>query len=79
MLIILGGLSERAYNSNQGGAKCEVILFWIQNGFSFYDASIVASAFSVKCLQLVTEDLQNQQIIKYQSHQLIVINPFDAN
>ncbi len=48
-------------------------------GFSFYDASIVASAFSVKCLQLVTEDLRNQQIIKYQSHQLIVVNPFDAN
>lgn len=48
-------------------------------GFSFYDSSIIASALSVKCLQLVTEDLQNQQIIKYQSHQLIVLNPFEAD
>jgi predicted nucleic acid-binding protein len=44
--------------------------------FSFYDSLIVASALSVKCCHLVTEDLQNQQVIDYKSHQLQIVNPF---
>lgn len=45
--------------------------------FAFYDSLIVASAIAAGCSQLITEDLQNQQVINFKSHQLQVINPFD--
>lgn len=47
--------------------------------FSFYDSLIVASALSVECSYLVTEDLQNKQTINYQLHQLQIVNPFQEN
>ncbi|MDB9312488.1 PIN domain-containing protein [Spirulina sp. CS-785/01] len=44
--------------------------------FAFYDSLIVASAFSAGYSQIITEDLQDQQIIEYKSSQLQVINPY---
>jgi len=46
-------------------------------GFSFYDSLIVAAALSASCDVLLTEDLQDQQVISYQLSQLKVINPFN--
>lgn len=34
-----------------------------QNLFSFWDSHIVASAISAKCVQLISEDMQDEQII----------------
>ncbi len=42
-------------------------------GFHLYDALIVASALEAKCTMLVTEDLQDEQII---DEQLTIRNPF---
>ena len=44
---------------------------------AFYDSLIVASAIAAGCSQLITEDLQNQQVINFKSHRLQVLNPFD--
>jgi predicted nucleic acid-binding protein len=44
--------------------------------FSFYDCLIVATALSADCSTLITEDLQNQQVISYQDRQIQIINPF---
>ncbi|MGB5770144.1 MAG: PIN domain-containing protein [Crocosphaera sp.] len=44
--------------------------------FSFYDSLIISSAIAADCDYLITEDLQENQIITYQSRQLKVINPF---
>ncbi len=44
--------------------------------FSFYDSLIIASALASGCSQLITEDLQDNQIIHYQYRQLKIINPF---
>jgi predicted nucleic acid-binding protein len=44
--------------------------------FAFYDALIVASALAAGCSQILTEDLQDQQIIEYNSVQLQVVNPY---
>jgi predicted nucleic acid-binding protein len=44
-----------------------------RHGFHFYDALIVASALETKCTMLVTEDLQDGQII---DDQLTIHNPF---
>lgn len=46
-------------------------------GFSFYDSLIVAAALSASCDVLLTEDLQDQQVISDQSSQLKIINPFN--
>jgi predicted nucleic acid-binding protein len=46
-------------------------------GFSFYDSLIVAAALSAQCDVLLTEDLQHQQIIEYDSNRLKVVNPFE--
>lgn len=46
-------------------------------GFSFYDSLIVAAALSAQCDVLLTEDLQHQQIIEYNSNRLKVVNPFE--
>ncbi|WP_017294705.1 PIN domain-containing protein [Geminocystis herdmanii] len=45
--------------------------------FSFYDSLIVSGAISSECEYLLTEDLQQGQIITYKSHLVKVINPFD--
>lgn len=45
-------------------------------GFSFYDCLIIASALSVKCNVLVTEDLQHLQVIVFNSSPLQILNPF---
>ncbi len=44
--------------------------------FSYWDSLVLASATRSDCQYLLTEDLQNNQIITYQSCQLKVINPF---
>lgn len=44
--------------------------------FSFYDSLIISSAIAADCNYLITEDLQDNQIITYQFRQLKVINPF---
>ena len=46
-------------------------------GFSFYDSLIVAAALSAQCDVLLTEYLQHQQIIEYNSNRLKVVNPFE--
>jgi predicted nucleic acid-binding protein len=45
-------------------------------GFSFYDCLIIASALSIQCDILVTEDLQHLQVIVFNSSQLQIFNPF---
>jgi predicted nucleic acid-binding protein len=47
-----------------------------QYKFSFYDSLIVASALSADCSSLITEDLQNQQVISFQDCEIQIINPF---
>ena len=44
--------------------------------FSFYDSLIISSALAADCDYLITEDLQDNQIITYSTRQLKVINPF---
>jgi len=44
--------------------------------FSFYDSLIISAAMIADCEYLITEDLQDQQIISYKSCQIKVINPF---
>ncbi len=44
--------------------------------FSFYDSLIISSAIAANCDYLITEDLQDNQIITYSTRQLKVINPF---
>lgn len=44
--------------------------------FSFYDSLIISSAIAADCNYLITEDLQDNQIITYSTRQLKVINPF---
>ncbi|MBF2057295.1 MAG: PIN domain-containing protein [Cyanobacterium sp. T60_A2020_053] len=44
--------------------------------FSFYDSLIISVAISSECEYLLTEDLQEGQIITYRSHLVKVINPF---
>jgi predicted nucleic acid-binding protein len=44
--------------------------------FSFYDSLIISAAMLADCEYLLTEDLQDQQIISYKSRQIQVINPF---
>jgi len=44
-------------------------------GFSFYDSLIVATALIAKCTFLLTEDLQDQQRISFNSETIQVINP----
>ncbi len=55
------------------------IEIWHRYRFSFYDSLIVASALSANCSYLITEDLQDQQVINYQNHQIQVVNPFQRN
>ena len=43
------------------------------NGFSFWDSLIIAAALEAGCSKLMTEDLQNGQLI---ANQLKVLNPF---
>ncbi len=42
--------------------------------FSFYDSLIISSAIAEDCDYLITEDLQDNQIITYSTRQLKVIN-----
>jgi len=44
--------------------------------FSFYDSLIVSGAIFSECEYLLTEDLQQGQLINYKSHLVRVINPF---
>lgn len=43
---------------------------------SFYDSLIVSGAISSECEYLLTEDLQQGQVITYKSHLVKVVNPF---
>ncbi|MBD2395851.1 PIN domain-containing protein [Cyanobacterium aponinum FACHB-4101] len=44
--------------------------------FSFYDSLIVSGAICSECEYLLTEDLQQGQVITYKSHLVKVVNPF---
>lgn len=44
--------------------------------FSFYDALIISSALTASCEYLITEDMQDQQIIHHNDRQVKLINPF---
>ncbi|UFP95114.1 PIN domain-containing protein [Gloeobacter morelensis] len=47
--------------------------------FSLYDSLIVVAALNSGCSQLLTEDLQNQQVVRYKNYQTTVINPFEKH
>ncbi|MDJ0658472.1 MAG: PIN domain-containing protein [Crocosphaera sp.] len=50
--------------------------FKLKYRFSYWDSLVLASAMIGDCEYLLTEDLQDNQIITYQSRQIKVINPF---
>lgn len=50
--------------------------FKLKYRFSYWDSLVSASAMIGDCDYLITEDLQHNQIITYQSRQLKIINPF---
>lgn len=47
--------------------------------FSFYDSLIISTALSADCYRVITEDLQDQQVIVYQDKQVQIVNPFQRN
>jgi predicted nucleic acid-binding protein len=53
----------------------EALRFAERDGFSFYDALIVASALEAGCSTLLTEDMQDGRVI---DDQLTIRNPFTA-
>ncbi len=50
--------------------------FKLKYRFSYWDSLVLASSFEGDCEYLLTEDLQDNQIITYQSSQIKVLNPF---
>ena len=44
--------------------------------FSFYDCLIISAALSGSCRCVVTEDLQDGQVIYFKSKQVKIVNPF---
>jgi len=47
--------------------------------FSFYDSLIISTALSADCYRVITEDLQDQQVIVYQDKRVQIVNPFQRN
>jgi len=46
---------------------------------NIYDSLIISTALSADCYRVITEDLQDQQVIVYQDKRVQIVNPFQSN
>lgn len=70
-------LNEAATNNslhiNSASTINDACRFAERYGFSFYDSLVIAAAFESGCTRLLSEDLQNGQVI---DNELTIENPF---
>ncbi len=46
---------------------------------NIYDSLIISTALRANCYRVITEDLQDQQVIVYQDKRVQIVNPFQRN